>query len=294
MAGPTGFIQRTASLLWPRGAGRRRALLPQPSDARAGVSLPGTKTLDLRALAGLGIPMPAMERSRVVEEFRLIKRNLIRAWSPGEAAGDRPASRSIMVTSARPGEGKTFIALNLALAFAAEADGEAWLVDADLTHPLLGSFFGDRAEAGLVDVLAGRLALSDVVLGTSVPKLSVLPAGRGGPEVPELLASKRMSALLAEMTECHRERTIIIDTPSCLVSSDAATLASMVGQIVFVVEAHRTQQHEIETGLGLVGSCQRISLLLNKCDRTTSEHFGSHGYHYSGRKSDAPPAAEQS
>jgi len=276
-----------------RGGVPRLAPMPevQPvgrAGAGAGVSRRGTTTLDLGQLSELGIPMPSLERSRVVEEFRLIKRNLIRAWSSDESAGDRPAGRSIMVTSARPGEGKTFVALNLALAFAAEADGEALFFDVDTNHPMLESLFGYPAESGLVDVLAGRLELSDVVLATTVPKLSIFPAGRGGSEVPELLASKRMPALLAEMMEGHRERTIIIDTPPCLVSSDAVTLAPMVGQIVFVVEAHRTQQHEIEFALGLVSSCQRISLLLNKSDRTAPGHFGSYGYYYP-----EPPAAER-
>jgi capsular exopolysaccharide synthesis family protein len=287
MAEQVSFIERVAHLL------RQPPTAHQPADAVAGAVPQQSAPLDLGELARRGIPLPAVERSRAVEEFRLIKRNLIGGRSRSEAAGDRIGPPSIMVASARSGEGKTFVAISLALAFAAETGGEALLVDIDTSHSLLESYFGRRASTGLVDVLEGHQELADAVIATTHPKLSILPAGRGGPNVPELLASERMPALLAEMTAHHPNRVIVIDTPPCLASSDAATLAPMVGQIVLVVEAHRTQRQEIESSLALLGGGRQISLLLNKCDRTTSEHFGSYGYDYRYRKSDEPPAAAQ-
>jgi protein-tyrosine kinase len=288
MAERIGLIGRALRPL-RRRAGPRGAV---GSDALREAGPQGAP-LDIGQLVRHGIPLPAAQRSRTVEEFRLIKRNLLGAWSRNDANSDRPAGRSILVASARPGEGKSFVALSLALAFAAEADGEALLVDTDADHPLTESFFGCRAKLGLVDVLEGRRGLADAVLATSQPRLSILPAGRGGPHVPELLASERMQALLAEMTAHHLNRVILIDTPACLASSDAATLAPMVGQIVLVVEAHRTQRQEIESSLALLGSGGRIFLLLNKCDRLSSEHFGSYGYDYRYRGSDERAAAER-
>ncbi len=88
-----------------------------------------------------------------------------------------------------------------------------------------------------------------------------------------------MAALMNEVARRFPDRFIILDTPPCMVSSDAATLAPLVGQIVFVVEAHRTQQDEIEAGLSMLSSCPRISLLLNKSE-VASAHFGSYGYDY--------------
>ena len=95
-------------------------------------------------------------------------------------------------------------------------------------------------------MLAGNLELSEVLIQTNIPNLMVLPSGRGGPHVPELLSSKEMAILMAEMTQRLPDRYIIIDTPPCMASSDAAALAPLVGQIVFIVEAHHTQQAEIE------------------------------------------------
>jgi protein-tyrosine kinase len=197
------------------------------------------------------------------------------------------------VTSARPGEGKTFSALNLAMAFASERDANALLLDADTQHSTLPKILGIPGDRGIVDVLAGNLELSDVLIQTNLPNLMILPAGRGGPHVPELLSSREMGALLEELTQKLEDRFIIIDTPPCMASSDAAALAPLVGQIVFVIEAHNTQQAEIEAGLSTLSACPRISLLLNKSDTLASEHFGSYGYYYHSASggSDEPRSA---
>jgi protein-tyrosine kinase len=139
---------------------------------------------------------------------------------------------------------------------------------------------GIPEDKGIVDVLAGDLGLSEVLIQTNIPNLMILPAGRGGPHVPELLSSREMSALLDQLTQRLDDRFIIIDTPPCMASSDAAALAPLVGQIVFVIEAQVTQQAEIAAALSTLSACPRISLLLNKSDTLASEHFGSYGYSY--------------
>ena len=195
-----------------------------------------------------------------------------------------------MVTSARPGEGKTFISLNLALAFASERDVKALLVDVDTQHSTIQMILGIPAELGIVDVLAGTCELSDALIQTNIANLMVLPSGRGGPHVPELFSSNQMAVLMAEMTRRFSDRYVIIDTPPCMASSDAAALAPLVGQIVFIVEANHTQQMEIESSLSMLSACPRISLLLNKSDTLSGEHFGSyeHYYYSQGHESDAP------
>ena len=189
-----------------------------------------------------------------MEEFRLVKRNLMSAWSQSDLMADRRSSRLIMVTGARPGEGKTFTALNLALAFASERSVKALLVDVDTQHSTLPEILGIPGDKGIVDVLAGNLELSEVLIQTNLPNLLIFP-GRGGPHVPELLSSHEMGALLDEMSQRLSDRYIIIDTPPCMASSDAAALAPLIGHIVFVVEAHNTQQGEIEAALSTLSSC---------------------------------------
>jgi protein-tyrosine kinase len=279
MAEPIGLIERAAALLRQQETSEPAPLLRpsrEPVRSPTGPQL----VLDRGRLASFGIFIPSSGRSRTVEEFRLIKRNLMTAWSQGDLIGNRRASRLIMVTSARPGEGKTFSALNLALAFASEREVKALLVDVDTQHTGLPRILGIPGDQGIVDVLAGNLDLSDVLIQTNVPNLMILPAGRGGPHVPELLSSREMGTLLDEMTQRLDDRFIVIDTPPCMASSDAAALAPLVGQIVFIVEAQNTQQAEIEAALSTLSACPRISLLLNKSDTLASEHFGTYGYSY--------------
>ena len=296
MAETVGLIERAAALLRPQEAAEPAAsILPRKAIGGPALTAGGPElVLDRGRLAGFGIAIPSAARSRTVEEFRLIKRNLVGAWSQKDLMADRRASRLIMVTSARPGEGKTFTALNLALAFASERSVKALLVDVDTQHSTTPEILGIERNKGIVDVLAGNLELPEVLIQTNIPNLMILPAGRGGPHVPELLSSPEMGALLDEMTQRLPDHYLIIDTSPCMASSDAAALAPLVGQIVFVVEANNTQQGEIEAALSTLSTCPRISLLLNKSDSLATEHFGSYGYNYHSADSgsDEPRSAE--
>jgi len=258
MAESIGLIERAAALLRQREANGSDELLPSGGEAASELGAPEL-VLDRGRLAGYGVTMPSSARSRTVEEFRLVKRNLMTQFSQGDSSADQRSSRLIMVTSARPGEGKTFISLNLALAFASERDVKALLVDIDTQHSTLKTILGISTEQGIVDVLAGNRELSEVLIQTNILNLMVLPSGRGGPHAPELFSSNKMAILLAEMTRRCADHYIIIDTPPCMASSDAAALAPLVGQIVFIVEAHHTQQVEIEASLSILSACPRIS-----------------------------------
>jgi len=296
MAETVGLIERAAALLRQQEAAEPAAsILPRKAIGGPALTAGGPElVLDRGRLAGFGIAIPSAARSRTVEEFRLIKRNLVGAWSQKDLMADRRASRLIMVTSARPGEGKTFTALNLALAFASERSVKALLVDVDTQHSTTPEILGIERNKGIVDVLAGNLELPEVLIQANIPNLMILPAGPGGPHVPELLSSPEMGALLDEMTQRLPDHYLIIDTPPCMASSDAAALAPLVGQIVFVVEANNTQQGEIEAALSTLSTCPRISLLLNKSDSLATEHFGSYGYNYHSADSgsDEPRSAE--
>ena len=279
MAESIGLIERAAALLRQRDADESDPVPLPAGEIDAGHGGPEL-VLDRGRLASYGITMPSSARSRTVEEFRLVKRNLMTQFSQGDSGPDQRSNRLIMVTSARPGEGKTFISLNLALAFASERDVKALLVDIDTQHSTLQTILGISSEQGIVDLLAGARELSEVLIQTNIPNLMVLPSGRGGPHVPELFSSNKMAILMAEMTRRFADRYIIIDTPPCMASTDAAALAPLVGQIAFIVEAHHTQEVEIEASLSMLSACPRVSLLLNKSDTSAGEHFGSYEYYY--------------
>jgi len=241
--------------------------------------------LDRAHLAQTGIIMPWTSSGRIVEEFRIIKRNIMSAWQAsdsGDSATDRP--RIIMVTSARPREGKTFSSINLALAFAAEDSFVTILVDGDTVRGDVAKDLKIPSEPGLTNILSGETSLLDALIQTDLPNLVVLPPGPSGHHVPELLSSQAPSALFDEIGKRYPKHVIILDTPPCLASTDPAALAPIVSQIVFVIEAGHTQRPEIESALSLITGGPQVSIVLNLSSGGTSEHFGSYSYYFQAPK----------
>ena len=103
-----------------------------------------------------------------------------------------------------------------------------------------------------------------VIARTVFDKLSILPLGREAEHSPELFATRQMSRLIRDLGRRYADSLVILDAPPCLSSSDASTLAPIVGQIVLVVEAERTQRDEVEGAIDLLQACPSITLLLNK------------------------------
>jgi receptor protein-tyrosine kinase len=232
--------------------------------------------IDRQLLAKAGITFSVTERSRVAEEFRIISRQVLAKADTLSGV----AQRLIMVTSARPREGKTFTAISLALAIASQPDFHVLAVDCDVERQSMTGLFGIAPDKGFVDLLADdRTDMREILLRSDIGNLTVLPAGHWRAGVPELLSSRRMRDILTEMAQRYSDRYIVIDAPPCLAISDPSILASFVGQVVFVVEANRTQESEIEESIRLISTCPNISLVLNKVEGTASDHFGSYGYY---------------
>src|SRR6476620_7827725 len=151
MAETVGLIERAAALLRQQEAAEPApSILPRKAIGGPALRAGGPElVLDRGRLAGFGIAIPSAARSRTVEEFRLVKRNLMSAWSQSDLMADSRSSRLIMVTSARPGEGKTFTALNLALAFASERSVKALLVDVYTQRSTLPRILGIEGDKGV-------------------------------------------------------------------------------------------------------------------------------------------------
>ena len=227
---------------------------------------PSTKhvEIDLQRLSQLGMVTHDGGRTPVAEDFRIIKRPLLRKARGGEEAPLKHGNL-IVVTSALSGEGKTYCAVNLAMSIAMEMDITVLLVDADVARPSVLKVLGLGAEPGLMDVLLNEeLGLPDVILKTNVATLSILPAGRTNRHATELLASRTMSSLLTEIAERYADRIVIFDSPPLLMTSEASVLAAQMGQIVMVVEAESTTQHAVKEALRQIEQCPHINLIYNK------------------------------
>ena len=267
------------------GATDRPSIIANPT-AMAGVSAKSTKpaanrpnvlTLDYLKLAELGFVTPDSPRSRIAEEFRVLKRPLI----ANVTQHGKPIKNAnlIMVTSAVPGEGKTFAALNLAMSIAMELDQTVLLVDADVARPSLPRLLGLNSSRGLLDLMHDKTVdLSDVLVRTNIEKLKILPSGSLHTQSTELLASDAMARLLNEMSARYSDRIIIFDSPPLLFTTEAHALATHMGQIVFVVHAESTLQSEVKRALTTIEACPVKMIVLNQA-RTVAQ--GAYGYGYS-------------
>jgi len=254
------------------------ATAPAPA-ARA--PRPATKRveLDLGHMRDMGMVTAAGGRTTLVEDFRIIKRPLIkRAFAP-RTPGDKPGNL-IMITSSLPGEGKTYCAINLAMSIAMELDHTVLLVDADVARPSVLRVLGLPAQRGLMDILLDdKTDLADVMLRTNVDTLSLLPAGTSNARATELLASQTMSTFVTEIANRYPDRIVIFDSPPLLLTSEAHVLASHMGQIVVVVESETTTQHAVKESLRQLEGCANVNLIYNK----TREFPGveeTYDYHY--------------
>jgi receptor protein-tyrosine kinase len=175
----------------------------------------------------------------------------------------------VMVTSALPGEGKTFTALNLAMSVAMELDTTVLLVDGDVAHPDFPNLLGVPSTPGLLDVLTrDGVDVGDALVRTSIENLAVLPAGMRHRRATELLASEQMAILLRELASRYTDRMIIFDSPPLLATTEARVLATHMGQIVMVVAADRTRQHAVNLALAAIEDCEHVMMVLNKARKT--------------------------
>lgn len=239
--------------------------------------------IDRKRLRDQGLIVPEGTVTGLMEEFRIVKRQLLLQAAELTRAGAGAPAQRVLICSPLPGEGKTYCATNLALAIAAEKESEVVLVDADFAKPSILSELGLPGGPGLMDALADpAIDVADCVIGTDVPGLWVLPAGNATNSDTEFLASSRTRSVLDRLTDGAPHRMVIFDSPPVLAASPAAELAQYVGQAVVVARADRTGQSSLEDAIALLSGCPNIQLLLNAVRFSPSgRRFGSY-YGYKG------------
>jgi protein-tyrosine kinase len=236
----------------------------------------GFVDINLARLHQMGMVTRDGGRTPAAEDFRIIKRPLLRSAAGAIGSGSRNGNL-IVVTSALPGEGKTFCAINLAMSIAMEQDHTVLLVDADVARPSVLKVLGLPSAPGLMDVLLGeRGDLAEVILKTNIASLSILPAGRNNKHATELLASQTMSVMLDEIAGRYRDRIVIFDSPPLLLTTEAGVLASKMGQVVLVVESETTTQRAVKEALRRLDNCARIDLICNKTRAFPGDDYYGH------------------
>lgn len=216
-------------------------------------------SLDTKRLRNAGyLPDEGLER-RFADHYRQIKRPLIERALAGDVS-----MRQILISSALPGDGKTFTSLNLALSMARERDVSVLLVDADAPRAHISEVLGVRGERGLLDALSDEsLDVESLIIETDVRGFEILPAGQFVENATELFASARMDQIAARISARNAKRLIVFDSAPLLASSEARALLRVPGQVVLVVRIDVTPQRAVLDAAAHVDKRKLQGLILN-------------------------------
>lgn len=263
-----------------------RAADPEHAPDAAAIPAAEPWHIDERALQRAGWrPDEGEAGSRLANEVRRIKRPVLDNIN-GRGAKPLMHAERIVVTSAIPGEGKTFTSVNLALSLALEPDFEVLLVDGDIPKSDITRVLGLEGRPGLMDALANdRMNPEDAIVKTDIPNLSVLPSGERHPLAAELFGGRRMQKVLDELGKRRRQRLLVFDSSPLLATPESQVLVAHMGQVLVVVGAGSTRQHELSAALEAMGESQYVGMILNMSRLPASEnHYYDHYSQYSYRQ----------
>ncbi len=263
---------------------RLRALVPRVAES------PAIEISDAM-LTQMGLRAPVEQLHQQGAEYRHVKRQLLTHVRVGSSGN----SRLILVASALAGEGKTYTSANLALSLALEPDYSVLLVDADVIKPNLTRLFGLSDRPGLMEsaVDTSRDVESSIVT-TSIPGLSLLPAGRAEDNATEYFSSMHMAQVFEQLLAAPN-RIVVVDSLPLLLTTEARALLPHAGQVVLVVRAESTPRNAVMQSLDLMPEETNVKLLLNAIERSAlSEYYGyGHGYNYNYRRAEPKAGPER-
>ena len=242
-------------------------------------------TIDLERLADLGFVTPRTRRRKIAEEVRLIKRRLLREMpSLGDPSLAQPGSveNVIMTTSSRPDEGKTFVAINLAMSFAVDEGLDVLLIDADVSNPSVIDILDLPDEGpGLIDLLTdSNIDMPECLQRDERLRLSVMGVGTRVASATELFGSKLMQEFVVHVTQRHPDRVIIFDAPPVLASTEPMVLAQAMGHVLLVVAANKTQKETVKSAVDMLDPAENVKVVLNRAAPYGAGEFGNYYYDF--------------
>jgi succinoglycan biosynthesis transport protein ExoP len=236
--------------------------------------LGSVRRMDKLAKDGTPIPVPYYQLHHPLSPFSEAMRSLRSGIHMSDV--DRPP-KVIHVTSSRPSEGKTTIAISLAIS-AASSGLKVALVDADLRHPSASRFFGLEREKGLVDLLTGSVRPADVLILQKDLRLTVIPVGSKSLNPSDLLSSERMKAFMAHLAESFDY--VVVDTPPVGPVIDAVIVARLADKTIFVVQWASTPRELVESSVNQVSNQKRIGgVVLNFVNQDRAKKYGGEYYY---------------
>jgi len=187
--------------------------------------------------------------------------------------------RTILVTSAAPQEGKTLVAVNLAVSISKEIHSNAILVDGDLRRPGI-HLEKSHSNKGLSSYLSNGVPLSEILINSEIEKLRVILAGASTRKSSELIRSKKMGELLQTLKEFGDNTYIVIDSPPIMATADPSLLSKMVDGIILVVRAGHTSRESVQSAIKSIDREKIIGVVFNQIDIKPSAYFSEYYRYY--------------
>ena len=232
--------------------------------------------IEANALRNGGYLPETSKDRQFADQYRRIKRPLIEKALSGDDAGGEP--RIIVVTSAVPGDGKTFTSINLAFSMALERDISILLVDSDVAKHHITDIFGLRQRKGLLDALTDEsLDPESLVVPTSTRGLAILPAGTRVEGTAELVSSNRMRHIVTTLCARNPRRILLLDSPPLLITNEGRSLVKIAGQVVLIVRAGETPRHAVQAAIDMVDEKQAGGVILNQVKVGFTEGYYGYG-----------------
>jgi capsular exopolysaccharide synthesis family protein len=245
------------------GRGQRliRSDLPQPVEKAPARSV-GTVEIDPLLVT---YHNPASVEAEI---FKILRSNILFPKNSG------PPPRTILVTSAIPGDGKSFVAANLAVSMAQGVEEHVMVMDCDLRRSTIHRRFGFHDDVpGLSDYLSGRQPLQSLLQKTAVDKLTLLPSGPPPQNPSELLSSPAMRELLVEVRDRYPDRYIILDSPPPQLTAETTALAQYVDGIILVVKYASTPKALLTELVEKLGKAKIIGVVMNSYRVPMTERY---------------------
>jgi receptor protein-tyrosine kinase len=215
---------------------------------------------DLPAGVASGLEISSGDTVQLTAQLRALKRRVLDSVRKQRTTQQAPV---ILVTSAAPGDGKSFISFHLSCALAKEPDTEIVLIDGDIARQRISGLFSATDERGLAECLTERLPLATAIHRTDISELAFVPAGRRSPNVAECLASNRWDDIVSEMHASAGSRIFVVDTAPILASAETEYLARTADLVLFVVRAEVTPQQTVTEALGRLAGASRVAFVFN-------------------------------
>lgn len=205
-------------------------------------------------------------RSYVAEQYRILKTRILNLCKENDL-------KIILITSTLAGEGKSTVASNLAISIARSVNEQALLIDCDLRRPTLHKLFSLTNKAGLSNYLSESIPFQQALEKTDIEKLTIVPAGTVTDNPSELLSSRKMSDLLAELKNHYHDRYVLLDATPVHQTPEPAILAKYADCIIFVVRAGNTDRELIKRSLDSLVRKKIVGVVFNMAHESSQSYY---------------------